>query len=199
MPWAREHYPECPEPFLVGLARSGDRDAFEEIVRRRQSWLRNLMRRCCGDAALADDLSQQVLLKVWLGLPSLKEAQAFGAWMRRIAVSIWLQHLRKKDALRGADDLDDADDPVGAGAEGAASRRDAPGARMDLNTALATLSEPARLCVVLSYHEGLSHAEIATLTEIPLGTVKSHIQRGTKRLQQVLSAYRGGPDVEEAR
>lgn len=189
MPQAQDYYPECPEPFLVGLARSGDRGAFEELVRRRQSWLRNLMRRCCGDAALADDLAQQVLLKVWLGIRSLREAQAFGAWMRRLAISIWLQHLRKNDALRGADELD----------EEAFSRQDAPGEGLDLDAALATLPDPARLCVVLSYHEGMSHPEIAELMEIPLGTVKSHISRGTKRLQQVLSAYRGEPDAEEAR
>ena len=186
---AHEYYPECPEPFLVSLARSGDRSAFEELVRRRQSWLRNLMRRCCGDPTLADDLAQQVLLKVWTSLGSLKQAQAFGAWMRRLAISIWLQHPRKKDALRGAGEIDDD-----TGAQQAAA-----GEGLDLDSALASLPGPARLCIVLSYHEGLSHPEIAELTRIPLGTVKTHISRGTKRLQQILSAYRGEPEAEEPR
>jgi len=189
VPKAQEYYPDCPEPFLVSLARGGDRGAFEELVRRRQSWLRNLMRRCCGDPTLADDLSQQALLKVWLSIHSLKEAQAFGAWLRRLAISIWLQHLRKNDALRGADEL----------AEGVLPQHDATGEGLDLDAALATLPGPARLCIVLSYHEGMSHPEIAELTELPLGTVKSHISRGTKRLQQILSAYRGEPEAEEAR
>jgi RNA polymerase sigma-70 factor (ECF subfamily) len=56
--------------------------------------------------------------------------------------------------------------------------------------ALATLPEAARLCIVLSYHEGMTHAEIAQSTDIPLGTVKSHIARGTEKLRQVLSAYK---------
>ena len=47
---------------LVGLARNGNRDAFTEIVRRRQTWIRNLMRRCCRNETLADDLSQQVFM-----------------------------------------------------------------------------------------------------------------------------------------
>jgi DNA-directed RNA polymerase specialized sigma24 family protein len=54
---------------------------------------------------------------------------------------------------------------------------------MDLDQALATLPEHARLCIVLSYQEGLSHREIAKLVDMPLGTVKSHINRGTQRLQ----------------
>ena len=48
---------------LVGLARSGSREAFAELVNRRQAWIRNLMRRCCRDAALADDLTQETLTK----------------------------------------------------------------------------------------------------------------------------------------
>ena len=61
---------------------------------------------------------------------------------------------------------------------------------MDLDRALATLPEAVRLCVVLSYHEGMTHGEIAAFTELPLGTVKSHITRGTEKLRQILSAYK---------
>ena len=62
-----------------------------------------------------------------------------------------------------------------------------------LDRALAALPETARLCVVLSYQEGLSHGEIAEATGLPLGTVKSHVRRGAQRLQETLAAYRG-PD-----
>ncbi|MFC1778626.1 sigma-70 family RNA polymerase sigma factor, partial [Pseudomonadota bacterium] len=70
------------------------------------------------------------------------------------------------------------------------------GVGMDLDQALATLPNPVRLCIVLSYHEGMSHREIAELLDIPLGTVKSHINRGTRRLQQILSAYEDKTDTE---
>ena len=69
---------------------------------------------------------------------------------------------------------------------------------MDLDRALATLSKPERLCVVLSYREGMTHAEIAEATDLPLGTVKSHVRRGTQRLQQLLSAYRETTQAEES-
>jgi RNA polymerase sigma factor (sigma-70 family) len=165
---------------IVGLARNGDRSAFAELVQRRQTSIRSLMRRCCRDATLADDLAQQVFLQVWLKIHTLKQADAFGGWLKRLAISVWLQHQRKNDPLRGADTPADAE----------RARPDTTGLGMDLDQALGALSDTERLCVVLSYQEGMSHAEIAKATDLPLGTVKSHILRATKRLQQMLSAYR---------
>jgi RNA polymerase sigma-70 factor (ECF subfamily) len=164
---------------IVGLAQNGDREAFAELVRRRQSPVRNLMRRCCREADLADDLAQQVFLQVWLKLRTLKHPEAFGAWLKRLAISIWLQQLRKKDALRNSAELDGFE----------AGLAEAPGMSMDLDDALATLPETMRLCVVLSYQEGMSHREIAAATGLPLGTIKSCISRGSERLRQRLSTY----------
>jgi RNA polymerase sigma-70 factor (ECF subfamily) len=184
---AQDYYPECPEAFLVSLARSGDRKAFEELVLRRQSSMRNLMRRVCGNYALADDLAQQVFLKVWLNLRKLRQPSAFGAWLKRLAVSVWLQFIRKNDALRGASELAGTERP----------QRDATAVGMDLDRALATLPDAERLCVVLSCQEGLTHSEIAAVTGMPLGTVKSHIRIGAGRLQQILSAYREAVEAKQ--
>ena len=178
MPSQRADYSEAPEALIVGVARTGDRDAFAALVARRQSWIRNLMRRCCGDATLADDLAQQTFLLAWRKISHLRQPTRFGPWLKRLAVSVWLQHLRKNDALQDADDYEDT------GGYGS------PGLALDLDRALATLSNPVRLCIVLSYHEGMTNGEIAELADLPLGTVKSHIRRGTQRLQQILSAYR---------
>lgn len=177
---AQDYYPECPEAFLVSLARTGDRKAFETLVQSRQSSMRNLMRRFSGDRTLADDLAQQVFLKVWLNIRGLRKPSAFNAWLRQLAVSVWLQYVRKKDALRGAGEL--------SGTE-AARRESSASLGMDLDRALATLPEAQRLPLVLSYHEGLTHDEIAELTGTPLGTVKSQIRNGALRLRQLLGAY----------
>jgi RNA polymerase sigma-70 factor (ECF subfamily) len=67
---------------------------------------------------------------------------------------------------------------------------------MDLDRALATLPPTVRMCVVLSYNEGMSHREIAQVTEMPLGTVKTHIRNGALQLQQILSAYGGAGEVD---
>ena len=171
---------------VVGLARTGDRDAFAELVRRRQSWIRNLMRRCCGDVDLADDLSQQIFLLAWRKISRLRQPDSFGAWLKRLAINVWLQHQRKADVLRSASD---ENDQYLAGT-------DSTEIAMDLDDALSEISPLQRLCVVLSYHEGMTHDEIAANTKIPLGTVKSHIRRGTQRLQQLLSEYDDSPGAE---
>jgi RNA polymerase sigma-70 factor (ECF subfamily) len=62
---------------------------------------------------------------------------------------------------------------------------------MDLDAALAQLPAEPRLCVVLAYDEGLTHPEIAALTGMPIGTVKSHISRGAERLRELLAEYEG--------
>lgn len=180
-------YSKISEVLVVALARRGVDDAFTELVRRRQSWIRNLMRRCCGDPVLADDLAQQVFLQVWQKIGHLQDADKFGAWLKRVAINVWLQHLRKNDVLRNADELD----------ESASQQQTTPGLGMDLDRALSAMSNPERLCVILSYHEGMSHGEIAELTDLPLGTVKSHINRGAKRLKQLLSDYQEPPEVEK--
>jgi len=66
---------------------------------------------------------------------------------------------------------------------------------LDLDRALVKLPSTVRLCVVLSYHEGMSHGEIAKLTQMPLGTVKTHIRNGAHQLQQLLSAYGKASEV----
>ena len=164
---------------LVALARAGERDAFAELVTRRQTWIRNLMRRCSGDATLADDLSQQVFTQAWRSIRQLHDADRLGPWLKRIAINMWLQHKRKNDPLRGADEHNDAD----------SAHNDTTSVAMDLDNALATLPADQRLCIVLSYHERMTHGEIVEFTSLPLGTIKSHIRRGTLKLQEQLSAY----------
>lgn len=177
---------DMPEHLIVLLARNGDEDAFADLVRRRQSWLRNLMRRACGEAALADDLVQQAFLTAWRKLPQLREPAHFGAWLKKLAINLWLQEMRAKDALREAGDIDETLPAPPAD----------PAAAMDLDRALGLLPAAQRLCVVLSYHEGMTHREIAETTGLPDGTVKSHIRRGTARLRDLLSAYREIPPTE---
>ncbi len=162
------------------LAKQGDRDAFEQLVLRRQNWVRNLMRRCCGDAALADDLAQQTFMQAWQTVHNLQKPNRFAAWLKRIAINTWLQRARKRDPLKTGDEVDGT----------LAAPPETPDVAMDLDRALGMLGQDVRLCIVLAYHEQMTHDEISTLTALPLGTVKSHIRRGTQRLKTLLSEYR---------
>jgi len=172
---------EAAEGVVVALAMGGDRSAFSELVWRRQSWLRNLLRRLCRDPALADDLAQQVFLKAWRSLPQLKSPGAFGGWLRRLAINTWLAEVRAAAPAPVAYQPEEL--PAAAAFVPAAAEQ------LDLDRALAQLAHTERLCVVLAYNEGMSHGEISAATALPLGTVKSHVRRGAQRLRVLLRAY----------
>jgi RNA polymerase sigma-70 factor, ECF subfamily len=173
---------QVAESTVVALAMGGDDAAFTELVRRRQSALRNLLRRLSRDAALADDLAQITFLKAWRALPRLRSVAAFGGWLRRLAINSWLEHVRANPNVPLPLDPESE-------AQIAAATDCSPGEAVDLDRGLATLTPDERLCIVLAYSEGMSHSEITAATGLPLGTVKSHIKRGGERLRAQLNAY----------
>lgn len=176
-------YAAASDASLVLLAREKDQRAFAVLVARHQNWLRNLLRRLCHDRALADDLAQQVLFNAWETLPGLQSAQALPAWLKTMAVRTWLRHLRRKDPLFKLDSTQDLPEPTVTGN---------PALGLDLDRALAQLGPAVRLCVVLAHDAGMSHGAIAEVTGLPLGTVKSHITRGSAQLRAYLAAYQRG-------
>jgi RNA polymerase sigma factor (sigma-70 family) len=171
------------EAVVVALAGNGDAEAFDELVRRKQSSVRSLLKRLSNDRTLAEDLAQQVFVEMWKSLPKLDAPAAFPAWLRKISVNVWLQHFRKKHLLV----LDNEAGDLLADSSAAPSHDSG----IDLAAALGLLPVPVRLCVVLAYQAGMSHGEIAAETGIPLGTVKSHIVRGSARLRELLRDYGG--------
>ncbi len=171
------------ESVVVALAIAGDDDAYGELVRRRQSPIRELLRRLSRDSALADDLAQQAFVQAWRTIRSLKAPAAFGGWLRKLAVNVWLQHVRSRSGR----------EKPAAGAEPAPAMdpasEPATAEQIDLDRALASLPPDVRVCIVLAYAERMSHREISDATDLPLGTVKSHIARGAARLREMLRAY----------
>lgn len=174
------------EAVVVALAITGDVPAFEEVVRRRQGPTRALLRRLCRDHALADDLAQETFVQAWRALGTLRAPGAFGGWLKRIAVNAWLAHQRRAGAPLV--DLDSVADHTPAPDSPLAGR---VAVERDLDAALAQLTPAQRVCVVLTYAEGLSQTEVAEATGLPLGTVKSHISRGAAALRDHLSDYSG--------
>jgi len=138
------------------------------------------MRQLSGDWGIADDLAQEAFLRAWQKLRTLRSPGAFGGWLRRIAVNVFLQHIRGKGRGR--------EDPMASTPDPKIDGRD-PTIRMDLEKALARLRRDERLCVVLAHGERMSHSEICSATGFPLGTVKSHVSRGSARLRRYLREY----------
>ena len=175
-----ERLSQQSECTLVVLAKLKDRDAFSELVIRHQSRIRNLLRRLTGELSLADDLSQQTFLAAWNGIGNLKSNAAFSWWLKKLAVNTWLKHQRRKDSAHQVEKVDELD---------VTGEKITIAKKMDLDKALALLALDVRLCIVLCYNEGFSHSHISEITGLPLGTVKSHINRGSKKLREYLAAY----------
>lgn len=171
---------DAADPFVIALACAGDEHAFAELVKRRQVRVRKFMYHLCREPQTGDDLAQQVFLTAWRSLKQLRSAAAFDGWLKRIMVTTWLEELRRRKIAYAEELAGDSDPRVHF--DGAAEG-------IDLDAALATLPPHVRLCVVLAHSEGMSHTEIAALTKLPLGTVKSHVTRGSARLRQLLAAY----------
>ena len=171
---------DAADPLLIALACAGDSQAFTELVKRRHQRVRKFMYHLCREPQLGDDLAQQVFLTAWRSLRQLRTAAAFDGWLKRIMVTTWLEELRRRKIAYVEELTPDTDPRVhfDGSAEG-----------IDLDAALAMLPPQVRLCVVLAHSEGMSHTEIAALTKMPLGTVKSHVARGSARLRQLLAAY----------
>jgi RNA polymerase sigma factor (sigma-70 family) len=176
---------DVSEESVVARAMTGDDDAFTELVLRRQKRVRDLMRRLCGDHALADDLAQKTFVQAWRSLAGLREPGAFGGWLKRVAVNVWLA-----EARRAALPFDDDDGALAEVPDPAPDPERVAG-RIDLERALAALRPAERLCVVLAHSEGMTHVEIAEAVELPLGTVKSHVLRGTEKLKRILARMNG--------
>ena len=165
---------------VVMCAIAGDDSAYGELVRRRQGAVRQLFRRLCRDPALADDLAQQTFLQAWRSIQTIKSPAAFGGWLKRLAINVWLQRVRTERAWQSTDDLESLPEQ---GTQPTLTEQ------LDLDSALATLPPDVRLCIALAYAEHMSHREISEATGLPLGTVKSHITRGAARLRERLGAY----------
>jgi RNA polymerase sigma factor (sigma-70 family) len=171
-----------------------DRHAFAELVKRHQSSVRACLRKLtAGNHALADDLAQDTFVLAWRNVKAFRQEARFSTWLYRIATNCWLANARKRheellgdrDATVADDDVDELALPDGASAD------HAPGTTMkiDLERALAQLSEGERAAIVQCYHNDLSHEEAAYVLGCPVGTVKTHVLRGKQKLKLVLAAW----------
>ncbi|WP_291844687.1 sigma-70 family RNA polymerase sigma factor [Maricaulis sp.] len=150
--------------------------AFGELVRRHQGLVRGMLHRMCRNHALADDLAQDAFIRAYEKIGSFKGTGSFKSWLCSIAYTQFLMSARKRKATERVLEkyqigMDDSEAP-----------RDM-GNVVDLDRGLATLKEDERIAVVLCYSCGMSHSEAAEATGMPLGTVKSHVNRGRAKLQ----------------
>jgi len=155
---------------------------FGELVRAHQSRVRNFLRRLLRDESLADDLAQETFIKAWDKLDGFTGKGSFGGWVMKIAYNEFLQYRRKLGQDQRLERQ--VQDSMLAG-QAACQVEAADGAGSDLERVLSGWSEPERLALTLAYGFGMSHSEIAEVTGMAVGTIKSHISRGKARVHEL--------------
>jgi len=172
---------------LARLADHEDRGAAGELVRRSAPVIADLLRRMGAPDAVADDITQDALVAALRSVASYRGEAAFSTWAMKIAARLYLKRRRREART------DLMADPVGADVGGPSEEMGSI-TRLDLDRALQRLSAPERLCVSLCHGAGLKHDEIALALRVPLGTVKSHVTRGLKKLRILMTEPGSDPN-----
>lgn len=171
----------APMGDLVRDAQQGDVEAFEALYHRTSERVYAVCLRMCGDAERANELVQDVFVRVWQKLPGFRGDSRFTTWLHRLTVNLVLQERRAR-GRREAREFGSAD----LERYGQAARRSMPGTRVDLERAIAGLPEKARRVLVLRDVEGYKYDEIARMTGVSLGTVKAQIHRARGLVKEAL-------------
>jgi RNA polymerase sigma-70 factor (ECF subfamily) len=179
-----------PDRELVDQARAGNHEAFADLVRRYQVRIFNLARVSTRDDADAEDVAQEIFIRVYRGLRAFRGDSAFRTWLYRIAVNVtrthagrpslfgWFRRVEPEDA-GGADPLEALPGPDAV--------EDSVGYRDAIDHALNRLTPDLRMAVTLRDIEGLEYREIAKVLDVPIGTVMSRISRGREKLRPILA------------
>jgi len=175
---------------LVQQCLQGDGSAWEELVRRHTRRIFNICYRFTGNGTEAEDLSQDVFLRVYKTLGSYRSAHGgFATWMTSVTRNLLIDHYRRTKRDRITDSLEDAM-PVVENKESAGRRPDQQLLLGELSSqvhsALTKLSPELREAVILRDLQQLEYNEIRQVLDVPEGTVKSRINRGRIELARIL-------------
>jgi RNA polymerase sigma-70 factor (ECF subfamily) len=165
---------------LMARVRERDVAAFEALYDAYHRLVYGIALRMLGEPAGAEDLTQSVFLKVW-SAPQAFVAGNFGAWISRVTRN------RALDALRTRSLRPEGEMPIDVPADGTLD--DVVFAHIDgvrVRNALATLPEDQRSLIELGFFGGVTHEELARRTATPLGTVKTRIRSGLRKLRTML-------------
>ena len=168
---------------LVERARGGDHGAYEALYRAHSGRVYAICLRMVADPGRAKDLTQDVFVRAWQKLGDLEAPAAFPSWLARLATNealMWLRRLKRRSAIEVPGQLASVE-PLYV-----SSQAESPGARVDLERAIARLPDQARVVFVLHDVEGYRHGEIARLMDIAVGTSKAQLHRARSLLREVL-------------
>lgn len=167
---------------LMRRVALGDWAAFESLYATYNRMVFSIGLQLLGDAASAEDLRQSVFIKVW-SQPASFKGGSFGAWIARVARNGGVDVLRQ----RSTHAKNNVFEPFGGSFEDlVVAAIDAELAAVNVRSAIARLPHSERLLIELGYFRGMTHQGLALATGVPLGTVKTRIRAGLRRLRGTL-------------
>lgn len=188
---------EYSEKQLIDMSKSGNIDAFELLIENYQKKVFNIAYRVIGNYDDANDLAQEVLIRIFKSIGGFREQSSFSTWVYRITTNVCLDELRRrknKKVISLDEDIqfEDSDikrqvvsgDPT---PEEIAEEKET---KDIIHRAINKLSDEHKVVIVLRDLQGFSYEEIARVTKCPEGTVKSRINRARQALKEILQKDR---------
>jgi len=179
-----------PDGALVAAAAAGDRDAFDELVRRHQAAIVSLVRAVTAGRGDPEDVAQEVFVRAWRSLSGFRGDSAFRTWLHAVAINVVRTSQSRSARLLRVFLPAGGRDPRGELPDRASDAEpvDSVLARRQLvERALAALPDDLRIAVTLRDLQGLDYKEIAAVLRVPIGTVESRIFRARQRLKPLLA------------
>jgi len=180
------------ESRIIARARAGDPAAERALYDAHVDRVYRLAHRMTGDAALAEDMTQEVFLRVFVKLEEFRGDAALSTWLHAITTRVVLNGLRKVRRLR------DREIGLEAAPERPAPAEIDPELRRMLHRAIDELKEELRMVFVMHDAEGFKHAEIAGALDIPVGTSKNRLFRARREIRAGLARAGFDPAQENA-
>ena len=170
---------------IIARARRGDADAFEQLVAAYRNQVFRLALRMCGNEADADEVAQEAFLSAWKGLPNFRGESRFSTWLYQLTTHAAIDLMRREKRQAAAEDIDEittADD--GPSPQQQVERAET---QREIRSALMQLPEEYRQVLLLRFMQELSYEEIGRALKLPVGTVKSRLNRAKAQLKDILS------------
>lgn len=192
-------YSQRSDRDLVIACQRREPAAFEELVKRHQRTVYALLYQLAPDWQDTSDLAQEVFIRIWRNVSSLRNPSSFRSWLNQIVTNLFYDELRKRPRRLPTVSMDESLDVDETGESSTRDIADTSAQPDDIvltretseviRQAMARLPEQFRTAIVLREMEGLSYEEIAILTKTEMGTVKSRIARARAKLQELLKPY----------
>ena len=164
---------------LIRRAQAGDHDAFESIIRAAYDRLLAIAQRILRDRSMAEDATQDAIVRCWRDLRGLRDVDRFEAWLHRLLVNACLDHARRN--RRRLDEYLLSLEPLAPGdAFSQIADHD------ELERAFVRLPVEQRVALVLTHYMGYSATELASILNVPTGTVYSRLHYGARAMRQAL-------------